>query len=170
MKACLSKQKNSPVNEKILDNIQFVCLLFIIPIVLDMHGHRFEIFTLVSEIHENIDLLLGIKNIFKLEGIINSRESCFSFMNRSILFFPKERIILKPKEESLIKIEAHFIDEISGLAIVKILYRKAQNTMMLKLKFIQNLATLHVANNSLETVILDPEIVKNFGSMVNRLL
>ena len=29
---------------------------------------------LVSEIHENIDLVLGIKNIFELEGIINSRE------------------------------------------------------------------------------------------------
>ena len=37
-----------------------------------IHGHRFEIFTLVSEIHENVDLILGIKNIFELEGIINS--------------------------------------------------------------------------------------------------
>ena len=26
-----------------------------------MHGHRFEIYTLVSEIHENVDLVLGIK-------------------------------------------------------------------------------------------------------------
>ena len=31
--------------------------------------------------------------------------------------------------------------------------KKAQNTMMLKLKFVWNLATLHVANNSLDTVI-----------------
>ena len=38
-----------------------------------MHGHIFEIFTLASEIHENVDLVLGIKNIFELEGIINSR-------------------------------------------------------------------------------------------------
>ena len=38
-------------------------VLFIIPILIDIHGHRFEIFTLVSEIHENIDLVLGIKNI-----------------------------------------------------------------------------------------------------------
>ena len=27
---------------------------------------------LVSEIHENVDLVLGIKNIFELEGVINS--------------------------------------------------------------------------------------------------
>ena len=33
--------------------------------------------------------------------------------------FPKEHIILKPKEQKLIKIEAPYIDEISGLAIIK---------------------------------------------------
>ena len=41
-------------------------MLFIIPIVINIHGHRFEIFSLVSEIHENIDYILGIKNIFEL--------------------------------------------------------------------------------------------------------
>ena len=53
-------------------NGQFVSVLFIIPILVDIHGHRFEVYTLVSEIHENIDLVLGIKNIFELEGVINS--------------------------------------------------------------------------------------------------
>ena len=48
-------------------NGQFVSVLFIIPVIVDIHGHRFEIYTLVSEIHENIDLVLGIKNVFKLE-------------------------------------------------------------------------------------------------------
>ena len=45
-------------------NVQFVSALVIIPIIVDIHGPRFEIYTLVSEIHENIDLVLGIKNIF----------------------------------------------------------------------------------------------------------
>ena len=40
--------------------------------MIDILDDRFEIFTLVSEIHENVDLVLVIKNIFKLEGIINS--------------------------------------------------------------------------------------------------
>ena len=91
-------------------NGQYIRVLFIIPIVIDIHGHRFEIFTLVSEIHENVDLVLGIKNIFELEGIINSWESFSSFLNRSIPFFPKGQIILKPKEQWFIKIEAPFID------------------------------------------------------------
>ena len=49
-------------------------MLYITQILIDIHGHRFEIFMLVSEIHENIDLVLGIKNVFALEGILNSRE------------------------------------------------------------------------------------------------
>ena len=55
-------------------NGQFVSVLFIIPIIIDIHRHRFEIYTLESEIHENMDLVIGIKNknIFELEGVINS--------------------------------------------------------------------------------------------------
>ena len=60
-------------------NGQCVSVLFIIPVIVDIHGHRFEIYTLVSEIHENVDLVLGIKNVFELEGIINSRDCCFKF-------------------------------------------------------------------------------------------
>ena len=81
------------------------------------------------------------------------RESCFSFLNRSIPFFPKEQVILKLRKQSFLKIEAPFADEISGLAIVRMLYKKSQSTLMLKLKFVQKLATLGVTNNSLETVI-----------------
>ena len=44
-------------------NGQFVNVLFIISVILDIHGHRFEIYTLVSEIHENVDVVLGIKNL-----------------------------------------------------------------------------------------------------------
>ena len=58
---------------------QCVIVLFIIPVIIDVHGHRFEIYTLVSEIHKNVDLVLGIKNVFKLEGVINSRDCCFKF-------------------------------------------------------------------------------------------
>ena len=49
-----------------------------------------EIYILVSEIHKTIDLALGIKNVFELEGVINPRDCCFKFLNRSIPIFPKE--------------------------------------------------------------------------------
>ena len=70
---------------------------------MDIHGHISKIYTLVSEIHENVDLSLGIKNIFELKCVINSQDCCFNFLNRSIPFFPKEHIALKPKEHRLIK-------------------------------------------------------------------
>ena len=44
-----------------IGNGQFISVLFIIPVIIDIHRHRFEIYTLVSEIHENVDLVLGIK-------------------------------------------------------------------------------------------------------------
>ena len=74
-------------------NGQFVSVSFIIPIIVGIHGHRFEIYTLVSEIHQNIDLVLGIKNVFELVGIINSRDCCFKFLNRSLPIFPKEHTV-----------------------------------------------------------------------------
>ena len=64
---------------------------------------------------------------------------------------------MKPKEQKIIKIEATFVDEMSGLAIVKILDRKEQNTMMTKFRFTWNLALLDVTNNSLEIVIFNPK-------------
>ena len=42
-------------------NGQCVSVLFIIPVIVEVHGHRFEIYTLVPEIHDNVDLVLGIK-------------------------------------------------------------------------------------------------------------
>ena len=50
-------------------NGQCVSVLFMIPVIIEVHNHRFEIYTLVSEIHENVDLVLGIKNIFELESV-----------------------------------------------------------------------------------------------------
>ena len=72
-------------------NGQYVGVLFVIPVILTIQEHRFEIFTLVSEIHENVDLVLGIKTIFELEGVIDSWDSCLRLWNRSIPFSLKRR-------------------------------------------------------------------------------
>ena len=95
-------------------NGQYVSVLFIIPVIIDIHRHRFEIYTLVSEIHKNVDLVLGIKNVLELEGVINSRDCCFKFLNTSLPIFPMDCVILKPKEHKLIKATTPFIEEISG--------------------------------------------------------
>ena len=68
-------------------------------------------------------------------------------------------MVVKPKGKEFIKIEAPFVDEISGLAIVKMLDSKEQCTVVLKLKFVRNCASLDVKNNTQETVIFDPNQV-----------
>ena len=78
-------------------NGQYVSVLFVIPVIIDVHRHKFEIFTLVSEIHDNMDLVMGMKNIFELEGMIDSLDSCFSFLSRSIPFFPVTSVEIAPK-------------------------------------------------------------------------
>ena len=55
----------------------------------------------------------------------------------------------------MIPIEALFIEEISGMAIVKIVDQGQKMPMMLKLKFIRNKAMLDITNNTRETVIFD---------------
>ena len=135
-------------------NGQCVSVLFIIPVIVDIHGHRFKIYTLVSEIHENVDLVLGIKNIFELEGVINSRDCCFKFLNRSVPIYPKKQIILKPNEQKLVKVKAPFMDEISGLAIIKIIDGGTYSTLLIKLKFTCNEAILDIKNKGKDTMIL----------------
>ena len=98
-----------------------------------------------------------MKNVFELEGVIDMRDSSFKFLNRSLPFFSKEQVIVKPKERKFIKIEASFVDEISGLEIVKMLDSKEQCTMVLKLKFVRNCASLNVTNNTHKTVIFEPK-------------
>ena len=55
----------------------------------------------------------------------------------------------------MIPIEAPFVEEISGMAIIKIIDQGQKTPMMLKLKFIRNKATLDITNNTRETVIFD---------------
>ena len=49
-------------------NGQYVRVLFVIPVIVEICGHRLE----VSEIFDNVVMVLGIKNIFELEGVIDS--------------------------------------------------------------------------------------------------
>ena len=76
-------------------------------------------------------------------------------MSRSIPIFPREQVIVKPGEKKLIPIEALFIEEISGMAVAKIIDQGQKTPMMIKLKFIRNKAMLDITNNTRETVIFD---------------
>ena len=136
-------------------NGQYIGVLFVIPVIIEICSHRLEVFTLVSEIFDYVNMVLGIKNLFELEGVIDSCESCFRFLSRSIPIFPREQVVIKPGQKKLIPIESLFVEEISGMAIVKIIDQGQKPPMMLKLKFVWNKAMLDITNNMRETLIFD---------------
>ena len=111
----------------------------------------------MSEIHKNVDLVLGIKNIFELEGVINSRDCCFKFLNRSIPIYPEKEVILKLNEQKLVKVKAPFVDEISGMAIIIIIDGGTYSTLLIKLKFTCNRVILDIMKKGKDTMILRPE-------------
>ena len=97
--------------------------------------------------------------MFELEGIINSRDCRFEFLNRSVPIYPEKELILKPNEQKLVKVRAPFADDISGLAIIKIIDGKTNSTLLIKLKFMHNKAVLNIKNAGKDTMILNPKEV-----------
>ena len=64
---------------------------------------------------------------------------------------------MKPDEQQLVKVRAPFIDEISGLAIIKIIDGGTYSTLLIKLKFTCNKAVLDIQNTGKDTMILRPK-------------
>ena len=72
--------------------------------MIDLQGHRFEVVcTLVSEIYDNVDIVMGIQNVYEIEGVISTRDLCLYFVKRSIPLLPSADILLKPREQRIIK-------------------------------------------------------------------
>ena len=53
--------------------------------------------------------------------------------------------------------KAPFVDEISGMAIIKILDGGTYSTLLIKLKFMHNKAILDIVNKGKDTMIFKPE-------------
>ena len=64
---------------------------------------------------------------------------------------------MKPDEQKLVEVRAPFIDEISGLAIIKIIDGGTYSTLLIKLKFTCNKAVLDIKNAGKDTMILRPK-------------
>ena len=78
--------------------------------------------------------------------VSSTQEIVDSNLNRSVPIYPEKEIILKPDKQTLVKVRAPFIDEISGLAIIKIIDGGTNSTLLIKLKFTCNMAVLDIKN------------------------
>ena len=137
-------------------NGALVPALFVIPLLFKIQGHIFEVYTLVSEIQDKMDLIPGVKNIFELEGIMNSRTCSFNFLNRSLPIFPLAHYKIKSGKMAYVKVRIPFVEKLSGIAIVKLLYKYHIGTMRVRIDYYQSI--IKIINNTNETIFYSPQL------------
>ena len=103
--------------------------MFVIPLVFKIQGHIFEVYILDSEIQDKMDLIFGVKNMFELEGEIDSRTCSVNFLNRSLPIFPVAYHKIKPEKMAYVKVRILFVEKLSGITSVKLMYKYHIDTM-----------------------------------------
>ena len=146
---------HSTIRNLQVGNGELVAVLFVIPFIFKVGKHMFEIYTLVSEIQQSIDLIFGVKNMFEIEGEVSCRTSQFRFLNRSLPIFPISTHRIKTGAKAYVKAKIPFIEKLSGHAIAKLLYKGSLGTM--KIRIVDNLTVMEIINNTPINMYLCPE-------------
>ena len=126
--------------------------LFVIPLLFMSCGHTFEIFTIVAEIDDDMDLVFGFKNMTETEGMLNTRTAEYDFIGRSIPIFPQNDLDVPAGEKAYIRVKAPFCDKLSGMICTKFFGRDMVYT--LRVKFQDNQGVVQFRNGSNETAEL----------------
>ena len=146
---------NSTIRNLQVGNGELVAALFVIPFVFKIGKHLFEIDTLVSEIQQSMDLILGVKNMFELEGGVSCRTSQFRFLNRSLPLFPLSTHRIKVGAKAYVKAKVPFIEKLSRHVVAKLLYKGSLGTM--KVRLVDKITAMQIINNTSSTMYLSPE-------------
>ena len=136
----------SHIKSLLVGSGQYVMALFVIPIILQIKEHKFELYALVSDIQESIDLVIGMKNMFELEGELSCRHSEFRFFNRAIPLFPVENFTLNTGQKRFVKVTVPFLRPLSGIAIVKITLFNCVMTLQMRIE--NNMGVLDIVNTT----------------------
>ena len=135
-----------------IGNGSIVQALFVIPLLFMSSGHTFEIFTIVAEIDNDMDLVFGFKNMTETEGMLNTRTGEYDFIGKSIPIFPQNDLDVPAGEKAYIKVKAPFCDKLSGMICAKFFGRDMVST--LRVKFQYNQGVVQFRNGSDETAQL----------------
>ena len=129
-----------------IGNGPIVPALFVIPILFMTCGHTFEIFTIVAEIDDDMDLVFGFKNMVETEGMLDTRTGEYDFIGRSIPIFPQNDLDVPAEEKAYIKVKAPFCDKLSCMIRTKFFHRDMVYT--LRVKFQDNQGIVQFRNSS----------------------
>ena len=83
--------------------------------------------------------------MFELEGELSCRHSQFKFLNRLVPIFSVEDYNIPPKGKRQVKIKTPIHEELSGIAIAKVL--DGSSILTLKIKLSRNYSVVEITNN-----------------------
>ena len=136
-----------------IGNGSIVQVLFVISLLFMCHGHAFEIYTIVADIDDGIDLVFGFKNMVETEGMLNTTKEEFDFFWKDPFpSFSKQDLNVKPGGKAYLKIRIPFVEKLSGRALCKMFADNINHT--LKLKAQDNQAVVEFENKSNTTAEL----------------
>ena len=73
----------------------------------------------MAALHEGIDLVIGMKHMFEIEGILNTKTSSFDFLSQSIPIYPQNDLKVKLGGKAYINVVAPFQKYVNRRAIAK---------------------------------------------------
>ena len=117
-----------------IGNGSIIPTLFVIQIQFMIHGHDFEIYTIVAEIDDGMDLVFGFKNMAETEGRLNTRTGEYDFIGRSIPVYPQNDLDVPVGKQVLIKIKAPFGEKLSGRIMTKMFGSEKAFTMKIRIE------------------------------------
>ena len=135
-----------------IGNGSIIPTLFVIPVQFMAHGHMFEIYKIVAEIDDGMDLVFGFKNMAETEGRLNTRTGEYDFIGRSIPVYPQNDLDVPEGKQVLIKIKAPFREKLSGRIITKMFGSDKVFTMKIRIE--NNQGCVQFINKSKDTIKL----------------
>jgi hypothetical protein len=128
-------------------NGELIKVKFAIPVILDIEQHSFEIFTLVADI-EVTDIVWGMKNMYETEGILNTRDNKYEFINRAVPVFITQDTYVEPGKVKAFTITAPFIEELNGKAIIKMFSKNKDQMHTISINLNKNSSRLEIKNTT----------------------
>ena len=84
----------------------------------------FEIYTIVAEIDDGMDLVFGFKNMAETEGRLNTRTGEYDFIGRLISVYPQNDLEVPVGKQVLIKIKAPFGEKFVWQNFDKVVWKR----------------------------------------------
>ena len=141
-----------------IGNGSIVPTLFVIPLMFITHGHTFEIYTIVAEIDDGMDLVFGFKNMTETEGMLNTRTGEYDFLGRSIPIFPLNDLDVMPGKKAYVKFRAPFEESLSGRVITKFFGHQKVFTLKVRIENNQGVVEFENKDNEIRKLRRDKEI------------